>query len=140
LYDISKIEGCYDKLQYSLRDYKYIPEKLRKEWYNLLNTPSNFLKHANRDPEGVLSFDPKMTHSILLDSTMLLENLTKEIFYEAIVNRLWFFVKYPSVLSDSAYKDSYSKLSLDTFNPDDLKEFRRLIKDNKAFYESRKIK
>lgn len=37
-------------------------EDFRKRW----NKPQNFFKHANRDPEAILDFNPQMTEIVLL--------------------------------------------------------------------------
>jgi hypothetical protein len=33
-----------------------------------LNAPENFFKHADRDPNGILEFDPELTELMLMDA------------------------------------------------------------------------
>lgn len=33
-----------------------------------LNAPENFFKHADRDPDGILEFDPQLTELMLMDA------------------------------------------------------------------------
>jgi hypothetical protein len=41
-----------------LFDSKVIDDKYRKTFVTALKDIANFFKHANKDPEGVLTFDP----------------------------------------------------------------------------------
>ncbi|HEV3236877.1 MAG TPA: hypothetical protein VGZ25_07805 [Gemmataceae bacterium] len=45
---------------------------------NELNEVQNFLKHADRDPEGTLDFNPLMTESLLADACRTYLELTGE--------------------------------------------------------------
>src|SRR2546422_593555 len=43
-----------------------------------LNEAQNFLKHANKDPEGVLSFRPMQTETILYEACIKYREFTSE--------------------------------------------------------------
>ncbi len=44
------------------------PESKHKILREFLNHPENFFKHADKDPTGVIEFDPEMTEVFLLDA------------------------------------------------------------------------
>jgi hypothetical protein len=45
-----------------------IPQQHRESVWAFLSNPENFFKHADRDPDGVLEFDPQLTELLLLDA------------------------------------------------------------------------
>jgi len=120
LYDLCYNKGMKDKLSYSLRDYIYVPQEKRKEWYNLLSSTANFIKHADHDGDDKILFDPKISEAFMLDATYLYQNLRTDLFHEGAVFRTWFFLRYPFAMMESEYKDKLISLKL---APGDIENF-----------------
>jgi hypothetical protein len=127
LYDMCASSKNSSSLQYSLRDYKYIPADQRQKWNRLLNSAANFVKHADRDPNAVLTFDPKMIEAFLLDATFLYQNLTGDLFHEGAVYRTWFFLKYPQALIKSEFSNVLDSLRDETIDPNDFASMRSML-------------
>jgi len=127
LYDLCASSKNSSSLQYSLRDYRYIPEDQRQEWYRLLNSPANFFKHADRDPNAELTFDPRMTEAFLLDATFLYQNLTEDLFHEGAVYRTWFFLKYPQALVENEFSNVLDSLRNKIIDPNDFTFMRSML-------------
>lgn len=127
LYDLCASSENSSSLQYSLRDYKYIPEDQRQDWYRLLNSPANFFKHADRDPDAELTFDSKMTEAFLLDATFLYQGLTGDLFHEGKVYRAWFFLKYPQALVESEFSNVFDSLRNKFIDPNDFTFMRSML-------------
>ena len=68
---------------------------------SFLNAPENFFKHADRDPEGVLEFDPELTELLLMDACSYFKtNLDhKPRHFDAI--KVWSGTLRPDVPADS---------------------------------------
>jgi hypothetical protein len=101
-----------------------------KEAKDLIRGPQNFLKHADRDPEGVLEFEEFATVFTILRALCLYEHASgKALLPEGMVFMAWAGVKYPSVLRDSAFKAGLDAISdrNGRLNPDDLVLWRKLI-------------
>lgn len=45
-----------------------LKESEKRKIMSFLNGPENFFKHADRDPENVLEFDPELTELLLMDA------------------------------------------------------------------------
>lgn len=55
-----------------------IPGELRRKVEAALRGPQNFLKHADRDPDGELRFSPELTEFILFDAVSTYVRITSE--------------------------------------------------------------
>lgn len=47
-----------------------------REWRNWLNVPQNFIKHAERDPDGAIRFRPWVTVMTLVEAAAAFKRLT----------------------------------------------------------------
>lgn len=88
-------------------------EKMLKDMWQLLDTEDaalfrkhineaeNFLKHADRDPDGLLELSPQWTEVLLLDASMRYCVLTDEqpAALQLFIN--WFVVRHPNVFRES---------------------------------------
>jgi len=45
-----------------------LKESEKNKVIGFLNAPENFFKHADRDPDGILEFDPQLTELMLMDA------------------------------------------------------------------------
>jgi hypothetical protein len=64
----------------------------------MIDDAKNFLKHADRDPESVLSFNPNWTDFLLYDAIAMHIRVALELTHENIIFLLWVTSKYPNVL------------------------------------------
>jgi len=78
-----------------------------------LRNPYNFFKHATRDPDKTLEFNPQLTEMILLDSVLIYHALKRPYTVEMHTYLLWHHLKSPELLCESAFKDFIEKKRLD---------------------------
>lgn len=75
-----------------------IPER-RREIENLFKKPQNFLKHADRDPDDILEYNPDLIDVYILLSCLSYQELTHEFSPEMKIYMLWFSFVYPNIIS-----------------------------------------
>jgi hypothetical protein len=73
------------------------PEKLG-EVQGLLRQAQNFFKHADKDPDTLLDFNPTMTEILLWDACVLYETLTNTYQPLTVLFRVWFTASHPEIL------------------------------------------
>jgi hypothetical protein len=71
------------------------PEK-RKFVADLFNAPQNFFKHADRDPDDTVRFNPMLSACLIMYSVHYLYRLTGSQSAEGQVFRLWFYLNFPN--------------------------------------------
>ena len=64
----------------------------------MVRAAKNFLKHADRDPESVLSFNTDWTDFLLYDAIAMHLTLTLDLTQEDVFFIMWITAKYPTVL------------------------------------------
>jgi len=74
LYDINK----HQDVLFMIPDSPMIKPEQQREWKRILKAASNFMKHAENDPTGTLSFKPEFNEFILFDAIMSYTIPTKE--------------------------------------------------------------
>ena len=79
-----------------------IKEPHKKMFREMLNEAKNFFKHADKDPDAVVEFNPETNEYYLLDACETYEILTGEKYPHFIIFRGWFCSKYSHILSSSA--------------------------------------
>lgn len=82
-----------------LKDSEYIKPEHREELCKYLNQPSNFFKHADRDPDDVLTFYHMLCPIWLMDCCVMYKNLTGKFSRECAGFVMWFTVQYPDLLA-----------------------------------------
>jgi len=55
-----------------------LSESEKQQRIQFLNKPENFFKHADRDPNDSLSFDPELTEILLMDACAYFKNSDKQ--------------------------------------------------------------
>ncbi len=93
-----------------LKDNDRIRPERRKEFAQKINEAENFAKHAERDRDAVLDFNPELTHHFLLDCILMYERLTGRKIKEGIIFAGWYMVRYPETLLDPALKNLAEKV------------------------------
>jgi len=77
----------------------------------MVTEAKNFLKHADRDPNGVLRFTPNSTDFLLFEAIGMHIDLTRDISRPNTLFLIWVSAKYPSVLLlDNILGDGISEL------------------------------
>lgn len=80
---------------------EHVRDDKRKQWISLINEPQNFLKHADKDPDGVFEFHPFILEVLMVEACMLIEQLQGVMFAEARIYIIWFALKHPDhIFSD----------------------------------------
>ncbi len=111
-----------------LKDSPYIREDKRTEFRRIINRAQNFFKHANRDPEESLQFDPASTKFLLLDGIEMFYRLYDVRPLELEFFRVWFVAAHPQFLLDGPLKDQVAPLlATPGFDPNDFKAIRAFL-------------
>jgi len=96
-----------------LKDNDYIKPEYAKEYHDLMNHPQNFLKHADRDPEGVLDFYEDGTPFWILDAIGLYTKLTGKMQHrDFFIFFAWFAQQYPMMLKKGALQALVAEAAL----------------------------
>jgi hypothetical protein len=87
----------------SVKDTDLIPEDKRGIWLKAVNREQNFFKHADRDPDESLVFDPDFVPYVIHDAAAIYSKLTGgTIPRECAAFAMWFILKHPQVLKPEA--------------------------------------
>lgn len=70
-----------------------------KEAYRLLHNAENFFKHADKDPEGTIKFNPDASEVILWESCIKYTELTGEQTPTMQTMNGWFLLSHPEVFN-----------------------------------------
>ena len=74
-----------------------IPPEKKKEFREALNRTKNFLKHADKDPEGVLDFNPSGSSFLMHEAIEIYETLSSELPVRFAAFRVWFRMQHPEI-------------------------------------------
>ena len=85
-----------------------------------IREPQNFLKHANRDPEGTLDFSPDIVRLWIFDCLRMYMELTGTMFKEGNLFSIWFVLSHPKFVLPGKYPPEFEKIA-ESFEP--TKEF-----------------
>jgi len=132
LSDLGKESGTVSISTYTQKHVKKDKQEfvLRK-----LRQANNFFKHADKDPNELLKFNPETSEFIIWDSVNLYQSLTKEITGLMMAFRLWFFAKHSDLLIEREVKEAFKLVGaqLDTGN-------RPLFLELAADFEIKRLK
>jgi hypothetical protein len=85
---------------------KVIKPEMESRMWGMLNHPANFLKHADRDPEGTLEGIEEEAHDyLILVCCSLYKDLTNDLSLEMKGFSGWFQLFHPDVLTEGPYKE-----------------------------------
>lgn len=125
LRDIMKVTGAqhlsilHDHPQISLED--------RGKWIKIINTPRNFLKHADKDPNGTLEFNAIVNEILLLEAVLLYGTVAQTYLSAANVYIGWFTTKNPELRATISGNQIGDYCVRNGISPDDKEKFRELI-------------
>ena len=80
------------------------PEHLR-DWQKRLKEASNFFKHADRDPNGELDFNPLLNNFLILFSILGLDLMALKKNSSEVAFIFWLGITRPSYLTDLGKKE-----------------------------------
>lgn len=84
---------------------RVLPE-YRKEIQQALNEAENFFKHADKDPNGVLQFSPRLTELMIWESCLAYYQLSGEQLALTRLFNAWFSVNHPHLFELSTEQES----------------------------------
>lgn len=101
---------------------KKFPEKETKRYLNEITRSENFFKHADRDPNGELEFDSKITEYFIFDAVRMYYLLSNKETDLMSKYNVWFYLNYPD-LSPPSIKSTVNNLILKGINTKDRRYF-----------------
>lgn len=126
LMDLAKIED----IKSFMKDTSIIRKGKEKEFLAMINEAENFFKHAERDPKGLLKFNPEETEALLLDAVEMYMQVTKEMPEDMSIYRVWFLLKNPEIVSDKTKDNLKEKnINVERFKSKTRPEFYSTMKD-----------
>lgn len=111
-----------------LFDSDIIKDEYRKDWSKLLKKEATFFKHADRDPDDVIDFDPELTWGFILYAIMGRTLCGEPQSEEESAFLWWFQIHNPHLLTEQG-----RKLIADRFPVDALEQLRGVSK--RQFFE-----
>ena len=103
LRDLAKAHNNKKVLQFVSRMEDCIEPGRLKEFYSYINAPASFLKHADQDPDDVLSgVDDDVADTILFLSCIFYVGLSYPPTRRMYVFLIWFIVKNPNFLNEDS--------------------------------------
>ncbi len=127
LMDLSKLEG----IKSLVKETTLIREERKKEYILKVNEAENFFKHATTDRHKLLDFNPEVSEFLIFDAIGMYTQLTHEITEDYSIFKAWFFVKYPSIISDETRKklEEENINYIDKFGMTNKADFYRTFKN-----------
>jgi hypothetical protein len=80
----------------------FIKPEHHKEVRDTFRAPENFFKHADRDPDGAIAFNPEWSEFFLLEAAAAYATLTGEVPAPFAAFRTWWFIQHPDLLNDTS--------------------------------------
>jgi hypothetical protein len=77
--------------------HRILPKDQARKFKRYINSPENFLKHADRDPEEIFEFKPEWTEVLLWEASRKYWEITSEKNRLLIIFVVWFTVREPAV-------------------------------------------
>ncbi len=76
---------------------------LEREFWRIINRPANFLKHADKDPNGIIdNVEEEVNEGILVISCLLYQDLGNHLTPEMVTLISWFFAIHPDFIKHTA--------------------------------------
>ena len=98
LMDLAKLEGIKSIFKDTVLD--IIVKDYEREYLSIISEAENFFKHAERDPRGLLKFNPEQTEFLLFDAVEMYIQVTKETPEDISIYRVWFLLKNPNIINN----------------------------------------
>lgn len=120
---VCKSRGCERDL---LFDSAVVLDEGRGEWLEALKKAANFFKHANRDPDGVLEFNPLTSEAFMMVAIAAIELCGEKLTDTEATFASWTYVHRPEFLTAQGRKmlaDSLSADHLDKLRKESKRDF-----------------
>lgn len=98
LMDLARLEGIKSIFKDAVLD--IIVKDYKKEYLSIINEAENFFKHAEKDPQGLLKFNPEQTEFLLFDAVEMYIQVAKETPEDISIYRVWFLLKNPNIINN----------------------------------------
>jgi hypothetical protein len=95
--DLMKAKGMMS----IVRSAALVREDRRKEVLRTMAAPENFFKHADRDPDEAIEFNPETTEFFIFAALAELQAMTGRLPREGQVFQMWFLLKHEGMLLES---------------------------------------
>jgi hypothetical protein len=96
VHDLGKARG----VSAILRDLSAAKPEYKKKIQQIISKSENFFKHADRDPDELLDFNPESTEVYIMDAAMTYEALTSERPHILRAYQMWMTIKHPEILRE----------------------------------------
>jgi hypothetical protein len=90
-----------------LFDTRLIKPEYRSDFANLITSPSNFFKHAQRDPDSEIEFDPILTEMILIIAVYGLANIDGNSGDIENTFMAWMAIHKPNLFTENIYANHF---------------------------------
>jgi len=84
-----------------VRSAALVREDRRREVLRTIAAPENFFKHADRDPDEAIEFNPETTEFFIFAALAELQALTGRLPREGQVFQMWFLLKHEGMLLEN---------------------------------------
>ena len=106
-----------------LFDSGYIKDEKRSEFNKLLKTWAYFFKHGDREPHGIIEFNPKLSELFILYGIVGIQHCGEILGYEESAFLLWIQIHSPEAL-----KNRDGTRLIDSIPPDKVPQARAIPK------------
>ena len=103
--------------------WRLLDTRQAKEFKQHINRVDNFLKHADKDPDGLCTLNQEWTEALLLEATQRYMLLTGEQSPRMVLFLVWFMVRHPKVFEAKPPLDLVLKRLDMTVFSDDRQQF-----------------
>jgi len=111
-----------------LWDSDWIKDEYKRDWEHLVKKDGTFFKHADRDPNGVLDFNPEINEWYIMFAITGRELCGESQSQEESCFNWWFFITKPKYLTDNGRKMLTDRV------PPDVIEYAR-SRTKREFFE-----
>lgn len=115
-------------LSNTMTENDHTQQMTKKEMFTLINAFKNFFKHADKDYDKTINFDPVMNHYHIIDSIILLNRLDHKHTPETLAFLIWFDLKYPDFFKwDNNVIDNIPRELFELLDFNDFDFFKQYI-------------
>jgi len=101
LHDLGRKRG----LASVLRQWPGVRPEHKKELRSLFTRYENFFKHADKDPEALLDFNPEATEVFIFDAVLIYRSLTQEVSPILETFKAWMLVHKPHLMDERSKQE-----------------------------------
>jgi hypothetical protein len=95
-----------------------IKDEYKKHFMKMIREPQNFFKHANKDPENTIDFNPDVSHFFIFDAISKYQEITEEIVPFFVIFRGWFGAQHIDIFYFSNEKKVFISNTISKYGND----------------------